>query len=101
VFPESSRNLDTVALRSQCVEAATTRLGRIALNVDRKACRIDPTPRRADGEYIAHVRLVTTDEDGAETECYASGDLAGFDSRDDAVEFAKTWVQAKLVIPPS
>ncbi|MET3823635.1 hypothetical protein ACVK00_006570 [Burkholderia sp. PvR073] len=58
--------------------------------------RIDPTPRRADGEFIAHVRIVTILEDGDEREVHASGDLAGFDVRDDAVAYATKWAEEWL-----
>ena len=58
--------------------------------------RIDPTPRRADGEYMAHARISANSEDGGETELFASGDLAGFDRRDEAIAFAKNWAQEWL-----
>ncbi|WP_175942524.1 hypothetical protein [Caballeronia sp. BCC1704] len=58
--------------------------------------RIDPTPRRADGEYIAHARISATNADGSETDVFMSGDLAGFDLRDDAVAFARQWAQEWL-----
>ncbi|SAK79982.1 hypothetical protein AWB79_05130 [Caballeronia hypogeia] len=60
--------------------------------------RIDPTPRRADGEYMAHARISTNREDGAETELFVSGDLAGFDRRDEAIAFAKNWAQEWLQV---
>ncbi|MEA3086825.1 MAG: hypothetical protein QOC89_4522 [Paraburkholderia sp.] len=63
------------------------------MHPDQTHLRIDPTPRRADGEYIAHVRISTHSEDGCETEIFASGDLAGFDLRADAVAFAKKWAR--------
>lgn len=53
--------------------------------------RIDPTPRRADGEYMAHARISTVLLDGSEIDVHSSGDLAGFDARDDAVAYAKKW----------
>jgi hypothetical protein len=55
--------------------------------------RIDPTPRRADGEYIAHVRISILTDDGRKAEHFASGDLAGFDLRLDAVAFAENWAR--------
>ncbi|ACB68538.1 hypothetical protein [Burkholderia ambifaria] len=58
--------------------------------------RIDPTPRRADGEFIAHVRIITILEDGDEREAHVSGDLAGFDVRDDAVAYATKWAEEWL-----
>ncbi|WGY70554.1 hypothetical protein KEC55_26370 [Burkholderia cepacia] len=58
--------------------------------------RIDPTPRRADGEYIAHARITTILLDGDEQEVHASGDLAGFDARDDAVIYATQWAKGWL-----
>ncbi|WP_333997781.1 hypothetical protein [Burkholderia cepacia] len=58
--------------------------------------RIDPTPRRADGEYIAHVRITTTLLDGGEREVHSSGDLAGFDARDDAIAYATQWAEGWL-----
>lgn len=64
--------------------------------LDLNNLRIDPTPRRADGEFIAHVRISILTEDGSETELFASGDLAGFDSRLDAVAFAKKWAGDRL-----
>lgn len=55
--------------------------------------RIDPTPRRADGEYIAHARISTSQLDGSECDICLSGDLAGFDMRDDAIAFARRWAE--------
>ena len=60
--------------------------------------RIDPTPRRADGEYMAHARISTNNDDGGETDLFVSGDLAGFDRRDEAVAFAKNWAQEWLQV---
>jgi hypothetical protein len=54
---------------------------------------IDPTPRRADGEYIAHVRICFCNADPHESDDYFSGDLAGFDQRSDAVAFARAWAE--------
>ncbi|WP_233856258.1 hypothetical protein [Paraburkholderia sp. HD33-4] len=53
--------------------------------------RVDPTPRRADGEYIAHARISSSGDDGREYDVHLSGDLAGFDAREDAVRFATHW----------
>lgn len=60
--------------------------------------RIDPTPRRADGEYMAHARISTNSADGRETDVFVSGDLAGFDRRDDAVAFAANWARQWLQV---
>jgi hypothetical protein len=57
--------------------------------------RIDPTPRRADGEYMAHARISCL-ADGEESNVYMRGDLAAFDVRDDAIWFAKEWAVAWL-----
>ncbi|PYE17301.1 hypothetical protein [Paraburkholderia silvatlantica] len=54
---------------------------------------IDPTPRRADGEYMAHARISTSRADGSEYDIHLSGDLAGFDVRADAITHAKKWAQ--------
>ncbi|WP_207000456.1 hypothetical protein [Trinickia mobilis] len=58
--------------------------------------RIDPTPRRADGEFMAHARISTRRADGSEFDIHLSGDLAGFDVRDDAIAYAKNWAQEWL-----
>jgi hypothetical protein len=60
--------------------------------------RIDPTPRRADGEYMAHARISSRSSSGEdeETDICVSGDLAGFDSRDDAIVFARNWAHRWL-----
>lgn len=58
---------------------------------------IDPTPRRADGEYIAHVRIFFCDADPYQIDEYLSGDLAGFDQRADAVAFAREWAEKWLL----
>ncbi|WP_434664216.1 hypothetical protein P5W99_18580 [Paraburkholderia sp. A3BS-1L] len=58
--------------------------------------RIDPTPRRADGEYMAHARISTNRADGSEYDIHLSGDLAGFDAREDAIAYAKSWAQQWL-----
>ncbi|RQH06573.1 hypothetical protein [Paraburkholderia dinghuensis] len=57
---------------------------------------IDPTPRRADGEYMAHARISTNRADGSEHDIHLSGDLAGFDVREDAIAYAKNWAQEWL-----
>ncbi|MCA8491219.1 hypothetical protein [Burkholderia arboris] len=62
--------------------------------------RIDPTPRRADGEYIAHARITTTLLDGGESEVHSSSDLAGSDARDDAIAYATQWAQGWLAAQP-
>ncbi|AOJ27476.1 MULTISPECIES: hypothetical protein [Burkholderia] len=66
------------------------------MRFDTTRFRIDPTPRRADGEYIAHARITTILLDGDEREVHASGDLAGFDARDDAVAYATQWAKGWL-----
>ncbi|MCG7400429.1 MULTISPECIES: hypothetical protein [Caballeronia] len=60
--------------------------------------RIDPTPRRADGEYMAHARISTANNDGSETDFCVSGDLAGFERRDEAIVFGKNWAQEWLQV---
>lgn len=60
-------------------------------NLDR--FQVDPTPRRADGEYIAHARISISGTDGTATDVVVSGDLAGFDSRNDAIDYAKQWAR--------
>ncbi|MBN3755297.1 hypothetical protein G3N95_20295 [Paraburkholderia sp. Tr-20389] len=56
-----------------------------------EAFHIDTTPRRADGEYIAHARISRSGTDGHEYDVHLSGDLCGFDAREDAVRFAAEW----------
>ncbi|QBR04042.1 hypothetical protein [Paraburkholderia pallida] len=58
--------------------------------------RIDPTPRRADGEYMAHARISANRADGSEYDVHMSGDLAGFELREDAIDYAKGWAQQWL-----
>jgi len=53
--------------------------------------RIDPTPRRADGEYMAHARISTNRPDGSQYDIHLSGDLAGFELREDAIVYAQNW----------
>lgn len=57
---------------------------------------IDPTPRRADGEYMAHARISASRADGSEYDIQLSGDLAGFHAREDAIAYAKNWAQEWL-----
>lgn len=57
---------------------------------------VDPTPRRADGEYIAHARISSNRLDGVEYDVYLSGDLAGFEQREDAIAYARNWARAWL-----
>jgi len=58
--------------------------------------RIDPTPRRADGEYLAHARISRRLADGSESDVHMSGDLAAFDGREEAIVYAKEWAIAWL-----
>ncbi|AOJ09765.1 hypothetical protein [Burkholderia mayonis] len=58
--------------------------------------RIDPTPRRADGEYMAHARIIEVDRDGIESDVHMSGDLKGFDLRDEAISYAQIWAKEWL-----
>ncbi|AOJ01686.1 MULTISPECIES: hypothetical protein [Burkholderia] len=58
--------------------------------------RIDPTPRRADGEYMAHARIIEVDRDGIESDVLMSGDLKGFDQRDEAIAYAQIWAKEWL-----
>ncbi|PLZ01521.1 hypothetical protein CY652_15520 [Burkholderia sp. WAC0059] len=57
---------------------------------------IDPTPRRADGEYMAHARISSSRTDGTGYDIHLSGDLAGFDAREDAIAYAKNWAREWL-----
>ncbi|EKS71469.1 MULTISPECIES: hypothetical protein [Caballeronia] len=54
---------------------------------------IDPTPRRADGEFMAHARITMPAENGSEGQIFMSGDLAGFDTREDAIAYARIWAR--------
>ena len=54
------------------------------MHFDPAVFRIDPTPRRADGEYMAHAMISGPLPDG-ESFIHVSGDLAGFDLRQDAI----------------
>lgn len=65
--------------------------GRKHMNTYQEAFHIDPTPRRADGEYIAHARISCSGSNGQEYDVHLSGDLRGFDAREDAVRFAAEW----------
>jgi hypothetical protein len=58
--------------------------------------RIDPTPRRADGEYIAHAKISRSRDDGNQQDIHMSGDLAGFNIREDAIQFATAWAMEWL-----
>jgi hypothetical protein len=58
--------------------------------------QIDPTPRRADGEYMAHAKISCTREGLGPQHIHESGDLAGFDMREDAVRFATDWAMEWL-----
>jgi hypothetical protein len=40
---------------------------------------------------MAHARISNSSADGEETAVCISGDLAGFDSRDDAIVCARNW----------
>ncbi|CAB3754122.1 hypothetical protein [Paraburkholderia solisilvae] len=65
------------------------------MNVDLAAFVIDPTPRRADGEYMAHAKISGAPSGGAAF-THLSGDLAGFDLRDDAIRYASNWAKEWL-----
>ncbi|CAB3759708.1 hypothetical protein [Paraburkholderia solisilvae] len=58
--------------------------------------QIDATPRRADGEYMAHARISCNRDGEARQDIYVSGDLAGFDMREDAIRFATDWAMEWL-----
>lgn len=60
------------------------------MHFDPAVFRIDPTPRRADGEYMAHAMISGPLPDG-ESFIHVSGDLAGFDLRQDAIRYATDW----------
>ncbi|SAK83628.1 hypothetical protein AWB77_04307 [Caballeronia fortuita] len=63
------------------------------MNLIETSFDVDPTPRRADGEYMAHAKITTPAVDGQEVQFIMSGDLAGFDEREDAIVFARTWAR--------
>jgi hypothetical protein len=66
------------------------------MHFDSSMFQIDPTPRRADGEYMAHVRISSNREGVGLQDIHESGDLAGFDMREDAVKFATNWAMEWL-----
>jgi len=68
------------------------------MQADTRNIRIDPTPRRADGEYMAHARICADRADGSVMDVFVSGDLAGFDRRDDAVAYAANWARQWLEV---
>lgn len=55
--------------------------------------QVDPTPRRADGEFMAHARITISGTAENETEIFMSGDLAGFDDRAEAIAYATNWTR--------
>ena len=57
---------------------------------------IDPTPRRADGEYMAHARISSSRPDGSPYDIHLSADLAGFDAREEAIAYARRWAEEWL-----
>ncbi|KVE35485.1 hypothetical protein [Burkholderia sp. TSV86] len=57
---------------------------------------IDLTPRRANGEYMAHAHISANHADGNKYIVHPSGDLAGFDLREDSITYARNWAQAWL-----
>ncbi|CAB3759697.1 hypothetical protein [Paraburkholderia humisilvae] len=65
------------------------------MSFDTAAFQIDPTPRRADGEYMAHATIRGTPPGGVAF-THLSGDLAGFDLRDDAIRYASNWAEEWL-----
>jgi hypothetical protein len=58
--------------------------------------QIDATPRRADGEYMAHARISCSRDGEGRQDIHVSGDLAGFDMREDAIRFATDWAMEWL-----
>ncbi|WP_244818710.1 hypothetical protein [Caballeronia sp. Lep1P3] len=60
---------------------------------------VDPTPRRADGEYMAHAKITTPAVDGQEPQVLMSGDLAAFEEREDAIVYARTWAREWIDAP--
>ncbi|MBB5509041.1 hypothetical protein HDG35_005327 [Paraburkholderia sp. JPY681] len=42
---------------------------------------------------MAHARISGSRADGTGYEIHSSGDLAGFDAREDAIAYAKNWAQ--------
>lgn len=65
------------------------------MRFDTTTFQIDPTPRRADDEYMAHARI-SCRANVQESILIVSGDLAAFDVRADAITFAKEWAIAWL-----
>jgi hypothetical protein len=63
------------------------------MNLIETSFGIDPTPRRADGEYMAHAKITTPAVDGQKARIIMSGDLAGFNEREDAIVYARTWAR--------
>ncbi|SAL87250.1 hypothetical protein AWB74_08034 [Caballeronia arvi] len=51
---------------------------------------IDFALRRSDGERMEHVRITTPAENGSESQIFTTGDLAGFDAREDATAYAES-----------
>jgi hypothetical protein len=66
------------------------------MHFDSSMFQIDPTPRRADGEYMAHARICCNRDGVGLQDIHESGDLAGFDMREDAVRFATDWAMKWL-----
>jgi hypothetical protein len=66
------------------------------LSGNAKRFEVDPTPRRADGQYVAHARICAIGRDGSASDIHWSGDLAGFRGREDAVAYAETWAHQWL-----
>jgi hypothetical protein len=42
---------------------------------------------------MAHAKITTPAVDGQEAQIIMSGDLAGFDEREDAIVYARTWAR--------
>jgi hypothetical protein len=61
-------------------------LGQVILSMQLPFCRSQSghSGSRADGEYMAHARIIKRLADGEELDLHVSGDLAGFDARADA-----------------
>ncbi|MBB2926321.1 hypothetical protein FHX59_000728 [Paraburkholderia silvatlantica] len=45
---------------------------------------------------MAHARISCSRADGSEYDVHLSGDLRGFDLRDDAIAYAKNWAREWL-----
>lgn len=67
------------------------------MNAEPIQFQIDPTPRRADGEYMAHARISAFRHDGSEYDFHLSGDLAGFEIREEAITYARNWAAQWLM----